>query len=193
MQKEMKNNFSLQKILASILVLMWMITVFIFSSQDGIDTLNTSGAVISVIESKTTNDSSNVVSDNLGKTDNKNSLENKKYKYTYSNKIQKLVRKNAHYFLYMLGGVFLSVFFCANSKYKSSQIKLAIYAIITGIVYAFTDEFHQRFVPGRTGSLKDVFIDSMGVITGVVLVYILRIILKRNVRIKWESKNVTVK
>jgi len=62
MQKEMKNNFSLQKILASILVLMWMITVFIFSSQDGIDTLNTSGAVISVIESKTTNDSSNVVS-----------------------------------------------------------------------------------------------------------------------------------
>ncbi len=193
MQKEMKNNFSLQKILASILVLMWMITVFIFSGQDGIDTLNTSGAVISVIESKTTNDSSNVVSDNLGKTDNKNSLENKKYKYTYSNKIQKLVRKNAHYFLYMLGGVFLSVFFCANSKYKSSQIKLAIYAIITGIVYAFTDEFHQRFVPGRTGSLKDVFIDSMGVITGVVLVYILRIILKRNVRIKWGSKNVTVK
>jgi len=93
----------------------------------------------------------------------------------------------------MLGGVFLSVFFCANSKYKSSQIKLAIYAIITGIVYAFTDEFHQRFVPGRTGSLKDVFIDSMGVITGVVLVYILRIILKRNVRIKWGSKNVTVK
>lgn len=193
MQKETKNNFSLQKILASILVLMWMITVFIFSSQDGIDTLNTSGAVISVIESKTTNDSSNVVSDNLGKTDNKNSLENKRYKYTYSNKIQKLVRKNAHYFLYMLGGVFLSVFFCANSKYKSSQIKLAIYAIITGIVYAFTDEFHQRFVPGRTGSLKDVFIDSMGVITGAVLVYILRIILKRNVRIKWGSKNVTVK
>lgn len=193
MQKEMKNNFSLQKILASILVLMWMITVFIFSSQDGIDTLNTSGAVISVIESKTTNDSSNVVSDNLGKTDNKNSLENKKYKYTYSNKIQKLVRKNAHYFLYMLGGVFLSVFFCANSKYKSSQIRFAIYAIITGIVYAFTDEFHQRFVPGRTGSLKNVFIDSMGVITGVVLLYILRIILKRNVRIKWGSKNVTVK
>lgn len=178
MQKEMKNNFSPQRILALILVLMWMITVFIFSSQDGVDTLNTSGAVISVIES-TTNNTSEVVSDNLGKTDNKNSLENKKYKYTYSNKIQRIVRKNAHYFLYMLGGVFLSVFFCADSKYKSSQIKLAIYAIMTGIVYAFTDEFHQRFVPGRTGSLKDVFIDSIGVITGVVLVYILRIILNK--------------
>lgn len=110
MQKEMKNNFSPQRILALILVLMWMITVFIFSSQDGVDTLNTSGAVISVIES-TTNNTSELVSDNLGKTDNKNSLENKKYKYTYSNKIQKIVRKNAHYFLYMIGGVFLSVFF----------------------------------------------------------------------------------
>lgn len=178
MQKERKNNFSTQRILASILVLMWMITVFIFSSQDGIDTLNTSGAVISVIES-TTNNSSEVVSDNLGNTDNKNSQENKKYKYTYSNKIQKIVRKNAHYFLYMVGGIFLSVFFCADSGYKSSKFKFVPYAIITGIVYACTDEFHQRFVPGRTGSIKDVFIDSIGVITGVILVFILRIILNK--------------
>lgn len=178
MQKEMKNNFSPQRILALILVLMWMITVFIFSSQDGVDTLNTSGAVISVIES-TTNNTSELVSDNLGKTDNKNSLENKKYKYTYSNKIQKIVRKNAHYFLYMIGGVFLSVFFCADSRYKAIKIKFAIYAIIVGIVYACTDEFHQRFVPGRTGSIKDVFIDSIGVITGVILVFILKIILNK--------------
>lgn len=178
MQKEMKNNFSPQRILALILVFMWMITVFIFSSQDGVDTLNTSGAVISVIES-TTNNTSEVVSDNLGKTDNKNSLENKKYKYTYSNKIQKIVRKNAHYFLYMIGGVFLSVFFCADSRYKVIKIKFAIYAIIVGIVYACTDEFHQRFVPGRTGSIKDVFIDSIGVITGVILVFILKIILNK--------------
>lgn len=123
MQKEMKNNFSPQRILALILVLMWMITVFIFSSQDGIDTLNTSGAVISVIES-TTNNSSEVVSDNLGKTDNKNSLENKKYKYTYSNKIQKIVRKNAHYFLYMIGGVFLSVFFALIQDTKLLKLNL---------------------------------------------------------------------
>lgn len=179
MQNKAKNNLSPQKILASILVLMWMITVFIFSSQDGVDTLNTSGAVISVIESTTNNNDSNVVSNNLDKTDNKNSLENKKYKYTYSNKIQRIVRKNAHYFLYMVGGIFLSVFFCADSRYNNIKLKLAVYAIISGVIYACTDEFHQSFVPGRTSSLKDVFIDSLGVITGVILVFILRIILNK--------------
>lgn len=30
------------------------------------------------------------------------------------------------------------------------------------IVYAATDEFHQRFVPGRTGRVADVLIDSLG-------------------------------
>ena len=39
------------KIISAIFVLVWMITVFIFSSQDGTQTLNTSGAFIYAIES----------------------------------------------------------------------------------------------------------------------------------------------
>ena len=38
------------KIISTIFVLVWMITVFIFSSQDGTQTLNTSGAFIYAIE-----------------------------------------------------------------------------------------------------------------------------------------------
>lgn len=38
------------------------------------------------------------------------------------------------------------------------------------VAYAFLDEFHQVFVPGRTPSLTDVFIDSCGVIAMLALI-----------------------
>lgn len=37
------------------------------------------------------------------------------------------------------------------------------------VFYAFTDEFHQGFVPGRESSVYDVFIDSLGAVFIVLL------------------------
>lgn len=39
--------------------------------------------------------------------------------------------------------------------------------MIIAAAYAGLDEYHQSFVPGRTAELKDVFIDSLGIIAGV--------------------------
>jgi VanZ family protein len=39
-----------------------------------------------------------------------------------------------------------------------------IYAIIVSIFYAFTDEFHQTYIPTRTGTIRDVLIDSIGIL-----------------------------
>jgi VanZ family protein len=41
--------------------------------------------------------------------------------------------------------------------------KSLILSIIFSLLYAFSDEFHQLFVQGRHGSLKDVGIDSVGI------------------------------
>ena len=38
-----------------------------------------------------------------------------------------------------------------------------------GLLYAMSDEYHQTFVMGRSGELRDVLIDSLGIITGIVL------------------------
>ena len=46
----------------------------------------------------------------------------------------------------------------------------ALAAWLIGTAYAVTDEFHQSFVPGRSCELRDVMIDSCGVLTGVLLV-----------------------
>ena len=38
-----------------------------------------------------------------------------------------------------------------------------------GSAYAATDEFHQLFVPGRSGQMTDVMIDSVGCLIGCLV------------------------
>ncbi|MCQ2427772.1 MAG: VanZ family protein [Clostridia bacterium] len=40
-------------------------------------------------------------------------------------------------------------------------------SLLTGVCYAFSDEFHQFFSDGRAPRLSDVLIDSAGVISGI--------------------------
>lgn len=47
---------------------------------------------------------------------------------------------------------------------------LISWSIVT--IYAATDEWHQLHVPGRTGSIKDVLLDSLGALIGLGLLYI---------------------
>jgi VanZ family protein len=51
--------------------------------------------------------------------------------------------------------------------------KLAAIALALVISYAAIDEFHQRFVPGRTGSVRDVCIDTAGAVLGIVVLRLL--------------------
>jgi len=43
-------------------------------------------------------------------------------------------------------------------------------ALLLGVVYAASDEFHQHFVHGRHGSPVDVLIDSVGLLIGIFVV-----------------------
>ena len=45
------------------------------------------------------------------------------------------------------------------------------------LAYAISDEFHQTFVPGRSGAPRDVAIDLIGIAAGLLL-------LSRNVRLR---------
>jgi len=37
-------------------------------------------------------------------------------------------------------------------------------AVIIAIIYGVSDEIHQRFVPTREGRMRDVFIDTLGIL-----------------------------
>jgi VanZ family protein len=42
-----------------------------------------------------------------------------------------------------------------------------IVGVVVGVAYAASDEFHQSFVAGRSPTVTDVLIDSVGVLLGV--------------------------
>jgi VanZ family protein len=44
-------------------------------------------------------------------------------------------------------------------------------AILLVAIYASTDEFHQRFVPGREGCVRDVLIDTLGATFGMLFLW----------------------
>jgi VanZ family protein len=46
-------------------------------------------------------------------------------------------------------------------------------ALLVAGMYAATDEFHQTFVPGRDGCVRDVLIDSCGAAAGLFLLWLL--------------------
>lgn len=79
-----------------------------------------------------------------------------------------IVRKNAHFFAYLILGLLTS------NALKNSNVedrKGFLLAFLISVSYAASDEFHQLFVPGRGGQVKDVFIDSMGSLVGITLYY----------------------
>lgn len=105
-------------------------------------------------------------------------------------KIEPYVRKLAHFSEYGLGGVlFISLF----STYEWTDRRKITTSILIGVWYAIMDEIHQLMVPGRSGALKDVYIDSLGITTGVIgmliVIKIFEIIKnKRNINKKVEAK-----
>ncbi len=82
------------------------------------------------------------------------------------NKIEPYIRKIAHFSEYGLGGIlFISLF----STYEWSDKRKITTSIFLGIWYAITDEVHQLLVPGRHGAIFDVYLDTLGFSTGVLL------------------------
>jgi len=75
-----------------------------------------------------------------------------------------LIRKSAHFFAYLILGL-LVVNALDRSGFKGA--KKAIFALAICVLYAISDEVHQLFVPGRSGQVKDVLIDSAGAVVGL--------------------------
>jgi VanZ family protein len=48
------------------------------------------------------------------------------------------------------------------------RLEHALMAASLAIVYAVSDEVHQRFVPGRTAAAGDVGIDALGAVVGQI-------------------------
>lgn len=77
-----------------------------------------------------------------------------------------IVRKTAHFCEYALLGSLLAA--TCLSFYKSNKLTFII-SLISGVLYAVSDEIHQYFVPGRSCQISDMLLDSSGVLFGTVI------------------------
>ena len=76
-----------------------------------------------------------------------------------------LVRKSAHIIAYFVLGV-LMYRALRVSIHRWPARTVASLALLSCSLYAVTDEIHQLFVPGRSGELRDVMIDSIAALVG---------------------------
>ena len=58
----------------------------------------------------------------------------------------------------------------------------AAVAFVPAMIFAAVDEFHQTFVPSRTGSVYDVLVDYSGAFLGILICRVLHLVLTRRGR-----------
>ncbi len=80
--------------------------------------------------------------------------------------IPKLVQKTMHGVLYAV----LAATWLWDFGPRRVDVKMALSAVCLASAYAAVDEYHQTFVPGRTGCLIDVGLDTLGAVFGVCVV-----------------------
>jgi VanZ family protein len=80
-------------------------------------------------------------------------------------------RKLGHLTEYSIFAIFL-YHALGDDHHGSWNPRKALACILLAGLYSLTDEFHQRFVPGRGPSIVDSGIDTFGATLGMVIVYL---------------------
>jgi VanZ family protein len=129
-------------------VVLWMILIYVFSSQVAIDSYESSARVtdliIRIIEKVTL------------ETD-------------FDTRYLRIIRETAHFFVYFILGILV----LSSLRGKLSLSKRLVATMLICTAFAVTDEFHQMFVPGRHPEVFDIFIDGLGSFFGILVKLVL--------------------
>lgn len=138
------------------LVVIWMIVIFCFSSKPGDVSDKDSKFVLYIF---------NLLGLNLHSV--------------FKDMANFAVRKTAHFSEYII------LYILLYRAIKSTAVnisKIPLLSILGVFLYASSDEFHQLFVPGRTGKITDVMIDCSGSLIITILIYITAYLKKRKLK-----------
>ena len=82
-----------------------------------------------------------------------------------------ITRKLAHFAEYAILGWLAARAFSTSSS-RMLRVRWFLISLLLVIIFSLSDEYHQSFVPSRTGSVYDSLIDLVGGLTAL-LVYLL--------------------
>ena len=141
----------IKRIIYTVLLVLWMIIIFMFSNQNANNSQSTSDKVIStiieIVETVTNNE--------ISEDKRINVIEDTSF----------IVRKLAHFTIYFILGVL--VYLTLTSYHVNKTI---LFSILFCFIYACSDEIHQMFSDGRTAKLIDILIDTSGATIGCFII-----------------------
>lgn len=82
--------------------------------------------------------------------------------------VHMIVRKTAHFGGYAVLGILAARAFCSSTR-RWLWSRWFVWSVVLIIAYAMVDEYHQSFIPTRTGSPVDALIDITGGLAALVL------------------------
>lgn len=134
------------------LIILWMIVIFMFSNQKAVESSKLSdGLILRTVRI-------------IEKINHKQYSDEEILKrFIYP------VRKLAHVTIYFILG-FLVYLYIKDLKIDNK----IIISILICAFYATSDEIHQLFILGRSGEVKDVLIDTLGGVLGILFLKILK-------------------
>lgn len=156
-----KQNIKIKSAVFCLLTLLWMTVIFMFSAKNADDSTEQSSFVTNILMNIFSN-----VYRNSDLSDKMQIIESMSF----------AIRKAAHFSIYSVLGLlsFLSVYYLTKFSNKTPFISLLIC-----FIYACSDEMHQLFVPGRSGQLRDVFIDFSGALLMTLIILAVRKIFRK--------------
>jgi len=86
--------------------------------------------------------------------------------------------KIAHFGVYFILGIFIKFAFYQNIQNKLMLINILTLAV--GTFFAYTDEYHQSFVPNRVSSLVDLIFDIFGILLSLFIFDYLRWLIEKS-------------
>ena len=154
----------LKKVIYASLIIIWCIVIFNFSSMNAADSGNKSKEVIKTVTTYTC-----AVGYKMGlleKMPAEDSIE------WFATNMNTPFRKASHAFVYFVLATILMFAIRKNTKIPIWGAVLISFVVC--FVYSLTDEFHQTFVTGRGGDIRDCLIDSAGALLAILIYVVIR-------------------
>lgn len=145
-----------------ILCLLWMGYIFYNSSLTSKESGKQSNTIISTIKSEKLTFES--IADKFVNEELQNKV--RSFYNKFKGSINTIVRKSAHAIEFCILSILISLLF---SSLEVRLLNRVIYTLFIVLLWATLDEFHQLFVQGRGSSVKDILIDFLGGIVGVLV------------------------
>lgn len=144
--------------LTCVLAVTVMVMIFCFSSQDAEHSGHTSNLIVDLLI--------RIIKPGF------DALEQSRQD-VFRERVSFFTRKAAHFTEFAFLGVALLLHVLQWLKIRQIRFPAGL-SFLIGVLYACTDEIHQIFVPGRACSIRDIGIDSAGILTGILLLTLLR-------------------